>query len=79
MQLCSLPSTSTCGTSDPFLLPYSGVCVLFSPLRAVPEFIDMWNEQPTNGSKGEGVACGMRNTGTFQALKDVGVQAIYSG
>ena len=33
----------------------------------------------TNGTRGEPPGCGLVNTGTFQALKDAGVQAIYSG
>lgn len=47
--------------------------------HAVQEFIDLWNEGETNGTLGEPPGCGLVNTGTFQALKDVGVQAIYSG
>ncbi len=46
---------------------------------AVQEFIDLWNMGETNGTRGEPPGCGLVNTGTFQALKDAGVQAIYSG
>ena len=45
----------------------------------VTEFMYMYNDFPTKGLKGEGVACGLVNTGTFQALKAAGVEAIYSG
>lgn len=36
----------------------------------VTEFMAMWNTvEGVKGKKGEGVACGLANTGTFQALK----------
>ncbi len=35
----------------------------------VPQFLGVWNEQPTLGSKAEGVNCPLIDTGVFQAFR----------
>lgn len=35
----------------------------------LPQFRELWNSQPTLGSKGEAVACPLRDTGVFEAFR----------
>jgi hypothetical protein len=46
----------------------------------LPEYVEVWNNEPVYGDKHENVACPLKNTGGFQAFKDVGdVKATYCG
>lgn len=45
----------------------------------VPEFMELWNKGLARGSKHETVNCPMHDSGLFQAAKDMGITAIYSG
>ncbi|KAL4419342.1 hypothetical protein ABPG75_005873 [Micractinium tetrahymenae] len=45
----------------------------------LPQFLELWNSQPTRGSKGEAVACPLRDTGVFEAFRQLGIEAVYSG
>jgi hypothetical protein len=39
----------------------------------VPQFMNLWNEQPTNGSKSESVNCPLADTGVFELLRYAGL------
>ncbi|KAL4444638.1 hypothetical protein ABPG77_002455 [Micractinium sp. CCAP 211/92] len=45
----------------------------------IPQFIDVWWDEPTVGNKQEDVACSVRDTGLFQLSRALGIGAIYSG
>lgn len=45
----------------------------------VPEFMELWNRGLAKGSKHESVNCPVHDSGLFQAAKQMGVTAIYSG
>ncbi|KAL4420875.1 hypothetical protein ABPG77_002834 [Micractinium sp. CCAP 211/92] len=45
----------------------------------LPQFRELWNSQPTRGTKGEAVACPLRDTGVYEAFRRLGIQAVYSG
>lgn len=35
----------------------------------LPQFRELWNSQPTRGTKGEAVACPLRDTGVYEAFR----------
>ncbi|KAL4427687.1 hypothetical protein ABPG75_001776 [Micractinium tetrahymenae] len=45
----------------------------------IPQFRDVWSDEPTVGSKEEDVACSVRDTGLFALARALGITAIYSG